>query len=187
VKRSPALALVLAGLLLAGCTLERRADPDASLRADSDLVPDEGVLDPQPVPADPAESVRVTLEVFREAIRVGDISLALQLLDAQAMLLDDLALDLGNGASELPPTRGELLLALRRRHAEGLGLQVLDTELRWVDETAVLSTRLLLLHRGAGSDAEPDSVGLARESAVLRPTPEGWRILHFHRSVVPGS
>jgi hypothetical protein len=29
-------------------------------------------------------------------------------------------------------------------------------------------------------------VGIALESAFLRPSPEGWRIVHMHRSVAPG-
>jgi hypothetical protein len=179
------MGFLVAGFTLAGCTLERRADPEASPGVD---VEREEVLEarvPDPVPADPAESVRITLEVFREAVRVGDISLALQLLDAEAVLLDDLVVEAA-GEADPPGTRGELLLALRRRHAEGLGLQPLDSDLRWSDDTAVLSTRLLLLDRSAGPEVEPDSLGWARETAVLRPTPEGWRILHLHRSVVPG-
>lgn len=180
------MGFLVAGFTLAGCTLERRADPEALPGVDAEMEEDLEVLDPDPVPADPAESVRVTLEVFREAVRVGDISLALQLLDADAVLLDDLVLDAAD-ESDPPGTRGELLLALRRRHAEGLGLQLLDSELRWSDDTAVLSTRLLLLDRSGGPEVEPDSLGLARETAVLRPTPEGWRILHLHRSVIPGS
>jgi len=192
VKHSPlpraaraAVGFLLAGCILAGCTLERRAGPDTSLDTEAEVEEDFGVLDPQPVPADPAESVRITLEVFREAVRVGDISLALQLLDAEAVLLDDLVLDAAS-ESDLPGTRGELLLALRRRHAGGLGLEPLDSELRWSDNTAVLSTRLLLLDRSAEPEAEPDTLGVARETAVLRPSPEGWRILHLHRSMIPG-
>jgi hypothetical protein len=179
------MGFLLAGCILAGCTLERRAGPDTSLDTGAEMEEDFGVLDPQPVPADPAESVRITLEVFREAVRVGDISLALQLLDAEAVLLDDLVLDAAD-EFDLPGTRGELLLALRRRHAAGLGLEPLDAELRWSDNTAVLSTRLLLLDRSAGLEAEPDTLGVARETAVLRPSPEGWRILHLHRSMIPG-
>ena len=178
------MGFLLAGGILAGCTLERRAGPDTSLDTGAEMEEDFGVLD-QPVPADPAESVRITLEVFREAVRVGDISLALQLLDAEAVLLDDLVLDAAD-EFDLPGTRGELLLALRRRHAAGLGLEPLDAELRWSDNTAVLSTRLLLLDRSAGLEAEPDTLGVARETAVLRPSPEGWRILHLHRSMIPG-
>lgn len=146
-----------------------------------------------------------TLEVFREATRVGDLSLALQLLDTRATLLDDLV-TLEGGPAHLPETPGELLLELRRRHAAGLGIVVEKTDLRWADDAAVVSSTLVLTQRieGAGpggaaegnpgdtlpAGASPpppvpvDTLGRARETAVLRPTREGWRILHLHRSLV---
>ncbi|CAN5797475.1 hypothetical protein BH23GEM11_BH23GEM11_13210 [soil metagenome] len=178
---------VLTSTTLAGCTLERRADPDAVPDADTVEVLGGSPLDPPTVAANPSASVRVTMEVFREATRVGDVSLALQLLDSRALLMDDLVLESEGRVSDLPATRGEHLLELRRRHAAGLFFEVLDSDLRWLDETAVLTTRLLLLMRSRELDAAPDTVGVALESAFLRPSPEGWRIVHMHRSVAPGS
>jgi len=178
---------VLTFTALAGCTLERRADPDGAADVDTVAVLGESPLDPPPVTTDPSESVRVTVEVFREATRVGDVSLALQLLDNRALLMDDLVLESGGRVSDLPATRGEHLLELRRRHAAGLSFEILESDLRWVDDAALLTTRLLLLMRATEPDAAPDTVGVALESAFLRPSPEGWRIVHMHRSLAPGS
>jgi hypothetical protein len=196
--RRALLLLAVAGLpgWVSGCTLERRGDPDGIPPLDTTLLAPDSLLEaPLPAPADPETSVRTTLEVFREATRVGDISLALQLLDSRAILLDDLVLAEG-GPADLPATRGELLMELRRRHAEGLGIAVESSELRWAEETAVITSVLLLTRRvgegGAtapGADPPPpapaDTLGRARETAVVRPTPEGWRILHLHRSLGP--
>jgi hypothetical protein len=172
---------------LAGCTLERRADPDAGAEEDPVQLDGGSPLDPPPVTTDPSESVRVTVEVFREATRVGDVSLALQLLDSRALLMDDLVRGSGGRVSDLPATRGEHLLELRRRHAAGLTFEVLESDLRWVEETALLTTRLLLLNRASEPEAAPDTVGVALESTFLRPSPEGWRIVHMHRSLPPGA
>jgi hypothetical protein len=182
-----AASAFLTSTTLVGCTLERRADPDAVPEVDTVAILGGSPLDPPPVPTDPSESVRVTMEVFREATRVGDVSLALQLLDTRALLMDDLVLESGERVSDLPATRGEHLLELRRRHAAGLSFEILESDLRWVEESALLTTRLLLLMRPTEPDVAPDTVGIALESAFLRPSPEGWRIVHMHRSVAPGS
>jgi hypothetical protein len=178
--------LLLAAVVpvLAGCTIERRADPN---EVPVDLALGEvDTLGFPAAPPDPGASVEVTLEIFREAVRVGDLGLALQLLDPQAVLVDDLATG-GTSPDRVatPATRGELLLELRRRHAAGLLLDPVDSELAWVDEVAIVTTRLRLLARSPDPEIEPEPVGEARESAVLRPTPEGWRIVHLHRSLVP--
>jgi hypothetical protein len=83
--------LLLAAVVpvLAGCTIERRADPN---EVPVDLALGEvDTLGFPAAPPDPGASVEVTLEIFREAVRVGDLGLALQLLDPQAVLVDDLA------------------------------------------------------------------------------------------------
>lgn len=167
------LAFALLTLVsVSGCVLERR--PDAEVAAESD--------DPDvelPPAADPSEAVRITLEVFREAVRVGDLSLALGLLDRQAVLFDELA-----GPGDAAPTRGELLLELRRRHAAGLRLEVEASEVHLADQIAVVVNRLGLLRRPTSEGEEPVREGEARETIVLVASPEGWRILHLHRSVV---
>ncbi len=180
--RLPLLLPVVLVLAATGCTLERRGNGDAAV-AEPATVLDGERLEPPAPQQDPAESARVTLEVFREAVRVGDLSLALSLIDPRAVLLDDLSAPAEAGPADPMPTRGELLLELRRRHAGGLLLRVDGSELRWLDDHALLMTRIVLLHRSTVPDQEPDSVGVARETALLRPTPEGWRIVHLHRSL----
>ncbi len=216
-SRRPALPARASGLALAfllaastlgasACTLERRADPDLLLPEDTLLLAPDTLLEAPPAPPNPDRAVRNTLEVFREATRVGDLSLALQLLDTRAFLLDDLV-TLGGGPADLPETPGERLLELRRRHAAGLGIVVEHTELRWTEDAAVATSTLVLTQRTEGAGGGPggggaapggqaspgatlpppvpvDTVGRARETAVLRPTREGWRILHLHRSLV---
>ncbi len=181
-----ALLLAATAAVLAGCTLERRADPNG-IPLDTPGLDEVDTLDFPTTPPDPTASIEVTLEIFREAVRVGDLGLALQLLDPQAILIDDLATGVAGGAERVatPATRGELLLELRRRHAAGLLLDPEESELVWVDDVAVVTTRLLLLARSPDPDADPVRTGEARETAVLRPTPEGWRIVHLHRSLVP--
>lgn len=212
-------ALLASALFVSACTLERRPDPDALVLPDSLLVEGpEGAGRVSVMAPDPDASVQVTLEVFREAVRVGDLSLALQLLDTRALLLDDLVAGgiagvegareeaegegaVGRvpegatgrwgglpGAADQPATRGELLLELRRRHAAGLGVTVVGSQLRWMeDDLAVLTSRLALTRRRSASDpggeTPPDTIGWARETAIVRATSEGWRILHLHRSI----
>jgi hypothetical protein len=188
-RRRPTWKLLPAALLAlaaAGCTLEQRADGDAA-DLDPDTVPDSGIVEPLPSSLDPAESVRVTMEVFREAVRVGDLSLALGLMDGRAVLMDDLAAPGGVGMSDPPATRGELLLELRRRHGEGLLLRIEGSELRWLDDHALLVSTLVLLQRAPDPADAPEEIGTARETAVLHLSPEGWRIVHLHRSLGPVS
>jgi hypothetical protein len=178
------LAAFLVSLAVAGCTLEQRANGDAA-EPERDSVPDRGVVEPPPPLLDPAESVRVTMEVFREAVRVGDLSLALGLMDGQAVLMDDLAAPGGVGMSDPPATRGELLLELRRRHGEGLLLRLDGSELRWLGDHALLVSNLVVLQRAPDPDDAPEEIGSARETALLQLSPEGWRIVHLHRSLGP--
>lgn len=173
-------ALVLAALApvlgIAGCELERRpeaADPFPDENAVPDTLTD--------MPRDPQESARVTMEVFREAVRVGDLSLALSLLDRDAVLFDDLA-----GEAAEATTRGELLLELRRRHRDGLRLGAQAAEVTLLDGAAIVVSTLAVMQRTPGDEEElAVQEETARETAILVPTPEGWRIRHLHRSIVP--
>jgi hypothetical protein len=160
------LALLLLPLLQAGCTFERRAD-----------------LDEDPEAATPAmeagERIRspaAVVRVFRDAVVVGDLSLALSLLDRRATLVDELA---GSHGETL--TRGELLMELRRRHVEGLVLEVLGTEMEVAAESAMVLTSLALIDRG--DDGIGIETGRAYETVVLVLTEDGWRIRHLHRSM----
>jgi ketosteroid isomerase-like protein len=174
---SASAVLAAIGFLVLGCVLERRSD--AEVMADPEAEPTELEMDLPPA-LDAADAARITVEVFREAVRVGDLSLALSLLDGDAILLDDLA----DGPESAPRTRGEVLLQLRRRHAGGLLLEVEASEVHLGGEVALVVSRLGLFRRQPGVEDEPIRTGEALETLVLVPAPEGWRILHVHRSVV---
>lgn len=160
-----ALFLVLP-LLQAGCTFERRAD----------LEEDPEAVTPALEPGERMRPPTAVVRVFREAVVVGDLSLALSLLHRQATLVDELA-----GSDVDTATRGELLMELRRRHVAGLVLEVLDTEVEVAGESALVLTRLALIDRG--EDGIGVEAGRAFETVHLLITDDGWRIRHLHRSI----
>jgi ketosteroid isomerase-like protein len=166
---------------LSACTIERRDDlpePVIQLLEAQDSQPDESAL------------VHQTLAIFREAVEDGDVSLALRLVDRDARLMDDLV-DRGDPSDpSLQETRGLQLLALRRAHEAGLTLELIDTELVWVDEVAMITSLLRSSIEPSGDAPSTASAilpppGWVRESALLHRTPDGWRILHLHRSTLP--
>lgn len=185
--RIGAALLLLLLMAVPACTIERRDDlsePVIQILEAEDMPVDEGALAHQ------------TLAVFREAVQDGDVSMALRLVDRDARLLDDLV-DRGDSSTPaLQETRGLQLLALRRAHEAGLTLELVDTELVWVEETALI-TSLLQSSIVSAADAATASTaassasaillpaGWVRESALLHRTPDGWRILHLHRSRLP--
>jgi ketosteroid isomerase-like protein len=182
VSRQRALAVLLLLLLGAGCVFERRPDPDVLLldaerEAEADLLPEP----PRELPEAAAATVA---EVFREAVRLGDLSLALGLLHREAVLLDGLATGSAEGVAG-PATRGELLLAMRRLHQDGLRLLPTEVDVAVMDDVAVVTTHLDLLR--PLEEGEELAVQEARvwETLVLVATPEGWRIRHLHRSLRP--
>jgi hypothetical protein len=161
--------LLLALLLQTGCTFERRADLDEDTEA-------------TPVAPEPGERIRppaAVVRVFREAVVLGDLSLALSLLHRQATLVDELV---GSDVDIL--TRGELLMELRRRHVDGLVLEVLDTEVEVMEGSAMVLSRLALIDRG--DDGIGVEAGRAFETVLLLLTEDGWRIRHLHRSMTRG-
>jgi ketosteroid isomerase-like protein len=175
-SRCGAGGLVLAALfpvLVGSCTFEHRPDPRAENAGDGD--PLEARQDELPARGLDRSPVGV-VRVFREAVVRGDLSLALSLLDREATLVDELA-----GAQSESATRGELLMELRRRHAEGLILRVLDIDVSQAGETALVLTRLALMEEGG--DGIGVEVGRAYETVVLVPSDQGWRIRHVHRSL----
>ncbi len=181
-NRPGALAALLFLLLAVGCVFERRPDPDVLLldagrEAEADLLP-------EPPREHPEAAAATVAEVFREAVRLGDLSLALGLLHREAVLLDGLAVGSDEGAAGFA-TRGELLLAMRRLHQNGLRLLPTEVEVAVMDQVAVVTTRLDLLR--PLEEGEELAVQEARvwETLVLVATPEGWRIRHLHRSVRP--
>ncbi len=166
-------------LLLASCSFERRPEvegEDARVEAEARA--------PEAILSDPTGSALETLAVFREAVSIGDLSLALALLDPEVRIVDRLVSLEGRRADEF--TRGELLLELRRSHAEGMQLEVLDSRVLLLNESALVSSTLAVLQASEGSSLARE-VARAEETVLLMLTPAGWRVRHFHRSTVPSS
>ena len=135
--------------------------------------------------ADAEASARATVRAFQDAVFVGDLSLALTLLDPSATLVDPLVGDAAQDA-----TRGELVLELRRRYATGVRLEGLSVEVTLLgggtappDATALVISELAMLQER--DDGIGEQVGRVHETALLVSTPEGWRIRHLHRSSAP--
>ena len=184
----PELGWLLLFALIAGCTLEQRFDPDLEQvpAASGDTLAETDVDEtgaPEGAPAltglVPEDAVVTTLEVFREAVRVGDLSLALSLFHRDAIVVDELTRAAPEGA-----TRGEVLMELRRRHSEGLRLEVEEVSLQDLDGSWVVSSRVSVFDAGESDDPKAERTVL-RESALLVPSAEGWRIALFHRSQDP--
>jgi ketosteroid isomerase-like protein len=170
-------------LLLSACTLERRDEVPPTV---AEIL--ESISESVSEPVDQATMVHQTLAVFRESVQEGDVSQALRLLDRQALLLDDLVDRDSGRAPGFGDSRGLQLLALRRVHEAGLVISLMDAELFWLDEAAIVTSLLRVGSRDEeDAEAQPPSIepGWVRESAVLRQTPDGWRILHLHRSRLP--
>ncbi|TVP55961.1 MAG: hypothetical protein EA351_09090 [Gemmatimonadales bacterium] len=172
---------VLVATSFGACTLEQRFDPELeSVEVVGDDTLDvEGVEAPGlpgPPSVTPEEAVTTTLEVFREAVRVGDLSLALSLFHRDALLIDDLATGVSPQA-----TRGETLIDVRRRYAEGLRLRSEVLEVREIEGSFLVSSRSVVVD--AEGDPGPEGErSYLQESALLVPSAEGWRIALFHRS-----
>jgi ketosteroid isomerase-like protein len=175
--------VLVAGLLIltGACVFERRPDPDHFLEAErtSETQPSE------PFSWEDPEAAAASLaEVFREAVRLGDLSLALGLLHRDAVLLDELVGDVSTGAAG-PLTRGELLLAVRRIHQDGLRLHPAQVEVVLLDEVALVTSHLDLMRSMEEGGELAVQEGRVWESMVLVATPDGWRIRHLHRSLRP--
>lgn len=168
-RAGPLLFVALVVMGAGACTFERRDDVDEEEAAATRALP--GFED-----GSRWRSPEGVVRLFREAVVLGDLSMALSLLDRQSILVDELA-----GAPDEAMTRGELLLELRRRHTEGLVLEVLQTRVEEAGETALVLTHLAIMDRD--EDGIGVEVGRVYESVVLVPTEEGWRIRHLHRSV----
>ncbi|MSR22378.1 MAG: hypothetical protein EXR92_02365 [Gemmatimonadetes bacterium] len=169
----------LLGLLLLwgaqACSFERRAEPDAE--------PAEGNGGlPSPSAELPGAETRVapleTVELFRASVAIGDISLALALLDREATLVDELV-----GEASEAQTRGELLLELRRQHASGLVFEPLEAPtVVTLSESALVITHFAAVREGEGGARQ--EVGQVYETVFLLASPDGWRIRHMHRSLL---
>lgn len=165
-------ALVLSGVL--GCTFERRTEPEPEdARAEEEAT--------QPVPEGAGTEIGAapleTVELFRESVAAGDLSLALALLDREATLVDELV-----GEASEARTRGELVLELRRQHAAGLVFDPLGPPATIASgESALVVSRFTMLRETEGGARE--ELGLVHETVFLLALPDGWRIRHLHRSL----
>jgi hypothetical protein len=165
--------LVVLGLPLA-CTFERRPAVEGEAGSTGELVRSGGISDG----LDEGAALE-TVRLFREAVALGDLSLALVLLDREATLVDELV-----GEASEARTRGELLLALRRRHAAGLSFESRgDPLVASSGEGLLVGSHLTVFQAEAGGD--PALFGTLYESVLLVPGPGAWRIRHLHRSFVP--
>ena len=175
-------SLFLAGVLLItplwGCTFEQRGNGDDAPPAGTEALTESAEI-AEPRRPGPTATVRA----FRDAVAVGDLSLALALLDREAFFVDDLV-----GDPDAAGSRGEALLELRARLAEGMSLQEEASRVNFSGDGAVVLTRLRLEVLPEMDESIQAMDGrILTETAVLVMTEEGWRIGHFHRSLLPES
>ena len=170
-------ALVMA--VVGGCTLEER--PDRPAEEDTSDASDAALADDLPgdeVDGTAADSARAVASAFREALELGDLSSALQLLDGEAVVYDRVGGDPPEGAST-----GEILLRQIRLQGDGLSLEPLESEFTLHGETAVEVT-----YSEASWDGDNGRAGMEGavvETMLLVRTEDGWRLAHLHRSVEP--
>lgn len=171
---------VLSLLLLLGCSFERRPngdeDVEGSLARDQPALPGASL--------DPAASALQTIRVFRESVEIGDLSLALALLDREVEIVDHLVANAPRSVGTL--SRGEALLELRRLHSEGLVLEELGSELVLRQDAALIHARIAVLHRNEETGVARE-VTRGHETILMVPSTEGWRIRLLHRSLDPPS
>lgn len=177
-RRAFGILGVLLLLLPVACTFEQRANGEAPEEEEPPAPEVEGEAS-GPDTLGPTEGPLQTLRAFREAMAVGDLSLALALLDREASLMDEVAGEVGIAAS-----RGEVLLELRARLAEGLDLSETSTHLSFPGGVA-LAVSTLRIHVADDVPEELEALDgrELRETVLLVATAEGWRIRHLHRSL----
>jgi ketosteroid isomerase-like protein len=168
--------VVVGILLLAGCTFEHRGNGNGEPEP---AVPEADTLDVAPV-VDPATSALNVVRTFREATARGDLSLALTLMDRDAFLLDALVPD-----PEGERSRGELLLELRALMAEGFEFREDSVQVEVPAGVATVFSRLRLVSTEEVEEGGEQAVDRhLAETVLLVPTEQGWRIRHFHRSIL---
>jgi hypothetical protein len=154
--------------LVSSCTLERRGEESAER--------DSTTVGPVNESEFAEELARQSVRLFRDAVFAGDISRALSLMEDGASLIDPLA---GKSSAHFPV--GEVLLELRRRHADGVRFEMIEDEVTLLPSgEALVITTLSMLQEEEGVGQE---VGRIYESALLFPSPEGWKVRHLHRSL----
>lgn len=169
------IGVIFGVCVLMGCTFEPRAGSDDPITETVDEVePSEGSV----VEVSSGAALR-TAEIFRSAVAAGDLSRALALVDRDATLVDGIV-----GEAAEAATRGELLLELRRRHSEGMNLEVVTSTVDLLSsEIALVVSRLALLQ--VGPDGIGEEVGRVHETVLMTLQAEGWRIVRVHRSLAP--
>lgn len=167
--------LLVFALLGMSCSFERRPEPQ-----DEELIHDEmsDTVSTASAPTGPAVAALHTVELFRESVATGDLSLALGLLDREATLVDALVGEVSDSG-----TRGEFLLELRGRLAGGILVRPIDTEVTFLGREGALATSMLSVV-SVDEDGEKREVTRLYESVLLVVSSDGWRIRHFHRSVL---
>jgi len=176
--RGGVVTFLLGCLAMYGCTVEPR---DGGVQVSSEVIEPSETEPARASEEDLASSALRTAEMFRSLVAAGDLSRALVLVDRDATLVDPLA-----GEAAEAATRGELVVDLRRRHVEGMSLEVMDTQVHLLTEgVAVVITQLAMLETDA--DGIGEETGRVHETLILEAQTEGWRILRLHRSLVPGT
>lgn len=170
-----AVGTILLPLVFAACTFEPRGGPDTTPAEEENEA-----LGGAPSAELSEAAALQTIEHFRNSVAAGDLSRALALVDGDATLVDALV-----GEASEAATRGELLLELRRRHADGVTLEpVASRATLFSGGTAFLVTRLGVFE--PGPDGAARMVGQMHETVLLIGSSEGWRIRNLHRSFLPG-
>jgi hypothetical protein len=171
---APLVLILILVLALASCTFERRPDRAENGNGDAgaDLFRDGEARELQPV-----DSVLLVVQLYREALEVGDLSRALSFLHPGAALHSNAAALLPTGSSA-----GEVLLQELRLRQDGLRLEVLDSEATLLGDAALVVKRYRVLVGVADDASESRSGDIAIETVILVRSANGWRIRHLHRS-----
>lgn len=166
VARETALLVLL--LLLAGCRIEKRAEP-AGVGADGAGPADTTVL----VRAGGAvqDSVRSVVAAFHDALRVGDGARVAGLTVPGATLVDQ-----EEGVQWRRDAGGGRLPEDLAASADGLGWRRVATDF------GVRSDVALLVDSYSATVSGESVPWTAVETFVVVRTPAGWRIRHLHRS-----
>ena len=158
------LPLLASLLLLAACTFERR--PDAG---NGEAEPDTGAVTRTEILED---SVEATVDAFTAALRAGDISRAVGMLDAEATLYDE------ETGHRWDPTKADSLLPgpMEREGEEELRWEPVESWMEVYDEAA------LFVRRYQATISREEAPWTAMETYVLVRSDEDWVIRHLHRS-----
>lgn len=159
--------VALAVLLLAGCTFERRPDVE-----NGDGTPDTAAVTRDEILRDSVEAI---VDGFVGALRAGDVSRAVSMLDDRATLYDQ-----ETGRRWDPTAVDSLLPGPLERDGEALHWEPSDT---W---TEVYDQAALVVRRYRATISREAAPWTAMETYVLVRADGEWAIRHLHRSRGPG-